>query len=123
MALFNGGVVSVDDLLAIRGILVGVSFGKPAIDPDSDVPLPRCPFGSRLFRVTVLCTLTDGDPAIVGSWCRLLRLSACFCIELMVCDETREDKPGADGETDKDERGPGLRFANFSVVAEDMADI
>ena len=35
---FSGGVVNVDDRLAMRGILVGVSFGNPlSIEPDLDV--------------------------------------------------------------------------------------
>ena len=33
---------------------------------------------------------TEGDPAIVGSWCLLREVSDCFCIELAVWEVARD---------------------------------
>ena len=63
---------------------------------------------------------TDGEPAMVGRWLRLLRReeSDCFCNELIVCDVARD--PVIEGvltmleEDEEDE--PGLTLLNRSVV-------
>ena len=34
---------------------------------------------------------TDGEPAIVGSWCLRNDVSDCFCIELTVWEVAREE--------------------------------
>jgi hypothetical protein len=76
-----------DVRLEIRGILVGVSFGRPEAELFRDD-------GGSSFGSLCACGVvpTDGEPAIVGSWLRLLRsdVSDCLCMELIVCDVTRE---------------------------------
>lgn len=71
-----------DVLLEMHGILVGVSFDRPEIELlNEEIGGPSLP--SR--TVCELAVPTDGEPAIVGSWVRLLsELSDCFCIELTV---------------------------------------
>lgn len=80
---FRGGDgTAADAALDIRGIFVGVSFGRPE-------PELRPEVGEPLFSLTACETLfmvpTEGEPAIVGSWLRLRRdVSDCFCMELTV---------------------------------------
>lgn len=77
--VFRLGEPVADVRLEIRGIFVGVSFGK------EDELLLRRVMGGPSFETDVLAVPTDGEPAMVGSWC-LLRsdVSDCFCMELMV---------------------------------------
>lgn len=78
---FRGGEGIADAALEMRGILVGVSLGKPET-------VLRGGLGS-LFSfvawVMLFIVPTEGEPAIVGSWLRLRNdVSDCFCIELTV---------------------------------------
>lgn len=78
--------------LEIRGILVGVSFGLPDIEFIKDEGGGSlASFPADWLRLVP----TDGDPAIVGSWFRVVvernEESDCFCMELTVCEVILED--------------------------------
>jgi hypothetical protein len=65
-----------DAALEMRGILVGVSLGKPETVLREESEGSRCP---------LVMVPTEGEPAIVGSWLRLRsEVSDRFCIELTV---------------------------------------
>jgi hypothetical protein len=88
--LFCIGEPTVEVRLEIRGILVGVSFGKP------ETELVKDDGGASLASFDV-CTPfvpvvpTEGDPAMVGSKLReRSELSDCFCMELTVCEVSRD---------------------------------
>lgn len=57
---FNVGEATAEVLLEIRGIFVGVSFGRPDTEFIADD-------GGSLELCETLRTPTDGEPAIVGS--------------------------------------------------------
>ena len=78
--VFKGGETA-EERLDIRGIFVGVSFGwEEMVFIEEE--------GGSLSSLTGAPTLvlTEGEPAIVGSWFRVLRrdVSDCFCMELTV---------------------------------------
>lgn len=75
-----------EDRLAIRGILVGVSFDS------AEVELFNVEGGPSLGSLDAaeLMVPTEGEPAIVGNWCRRKDVSDCFCIELAVCEVARD---------------------------------
>lgn len=80
---FKGGDDTADDLLEIRGILVGVSFGRPEVEFINDEGGSRVSF--NVCELLVPVVPTEGEPAIVGSWLRARReVSDCFCKELTV---------------------------------------
>ena len=85
LAPFSVGELVADDRLEMRGILVGVSFVRLVYDVLSE----DCCGGSfaECGKVPTL-----GEPAIVGRMLRELRSDAsdCFCMELTVCDVTRD---------------------------------
>lgn len=58
---FKVGDVTVDDRLAIRGILVGVSFDKAEVEVFNEDG------GPPSFCSLELTVPTEGEPAIVGS--------------------------------------------------------
>jgi len=105
--------------LEIRGILVGVSLRKPETVLSEELE------SSRLSLVKWV--LTEGEPAIVGSWVRLRSdASDIFCIELAVWAVTREDIKGAReaaGVTDVALEVEDLSFATRWAVAGSKADI
>lgn len=80
------GEFAAEDLLEIRGILVGVSLDKAA-------EVLRAAMGGPSFtsRAIGCKPPTEGEPAIVGSWWRRSDESDCFCIELTVCEVAREE--------------------------------
>jgi hypothetical protein len=80
--LRGGDGTATDAALEIRGIFVGVSFGKPEpeLRPEVSRSLVSLAACEALFMVP-----TEGEPAIVGSWLRLRSdVSDCFCMELTV---------------------------------------
>lgn len=85
-AFFCMGEPTVDVRLEIRGILVGVSFGRPeteVVNDDGGGSLTSFDCCAPFIPVVP----TEGDPAIVGSTLRARReLSDCFCMELTVCE-------------------------------------
>lgn len=85
---FSVGEFAADDRLEIRGIFVGVSL-------DSTEEVFSAESGGPSFpsRTTGWRPPTEGDPAMVGSWCRRREESECFCIELTVCEVTRDEAP------------------------------
>ena len=74
------GELTAEDLLEIRGIFVGVSLDITVDKLSDDSGGPS--FASRTTP-GVLPT-TEGEPAMVGSWCLRNDVSDCFCIELTV---------------------------------------
>lgn len=71
------GLGAADVRLEIRGILVGVSLGRPDIEPDR---IEEWSFSRMVVWVLFVPFVpTEGEPAIVGSWVRLRReLSEIF---------------------------------------------
>ena len=73
--------------------------------------------------------LADGEPAMVGSWCRLTRSEASDCLfrELTVDAVTREDvvdvRVTVGGLFEVGLGAAGLRLATRCAVAGGMADI
>lgn len=87
---FKTGEGIADGCPDFLGIFVGVSFGR-------EVETFNDERGGMLGSLKPLCApspvvATDGDPAIVGSWPRVLRsdVSDCLCNELIVGAVTRE---------------------------------
>lgn len=79
----SGGDAAAEVRLEMRGILVGVSFGRPETEFNSDDGGSLNSF--KVWELLVPFVLTEGDPAMVGSWLRLRREeSDCFCMELTV---------------------------------------
>lgn len=91
--VFKGGEAAAEVRLEMRGILVGVSFGRlpPELNSADGGSL-----GSLIvwaLFVLFVTVPTEGDPAMVGNWWRLRReVSDCFCIELAVCDVSLEEE-------------------------------
>ena len=84
---FSVGEFAADDRLEMRGIFVGVSF-------ESVPEVLRAERGGPSFAMsrTAGCRPpTEGEPAIVGSWCRRSDVSDCFCMELTVWEVAREE--------------------------------
>ena len=46
---------------------------------------------SFLLSMTGCKPPTDGEPAMMSSWCRRSDLSDCFCIKLTVCEVVRDE--------------------------------
>ena len=80
------GELAADDRLEIRGIFVGVSLDSAADVLSDEIGGPSFP-----SRTTGCRPPTDGELAMVGSWCRRRDVSDCFCIELTVWEVAREE--------------------------------
>jgi hypothetical protein len=126
---FMGGDDVAEVRLDILGILVGVSLAP--LLPTEFIDDARASLGS--FAACDPLIATDGDPAIVGSWLRLVRSdeSDCFCMELTVWDVSLDelvDRAPAlvgaeaaveDADVDVDDR----RLATRCAVTDGKADI
>jgi hypothetical protein len=87
---FCMGEPTVDVRLEMRGIFVGVSFGRPETElVEEDGGGSFASFNTPFVPVVP----TEGEPAIVGSTVRARNeLSDCFCMELTVCEVSLEDE-------------------------------
>lgn len=80
------GELAADDRLEIGRIFVGVALDSAADVLSDEIGGPSFP-----SRTTGCRPPTDGEPAMVGSWCRRRDVSDCFCIELTVCEVARDE--------------------------------
>jgi hypothetical protein len=116
------GLGTADVRLEIRGILVGVSLGRPDIEP---ARIEEWSFSRRLAWVLFVPFVpTDGEPAIVGSWVRLRREpSEIFCIELTVWEVTLDETEPRLLTEVEDCEGAGFSLATLWAVTGSMAEI
>ena len=114
------GEFAADDRLEMRGIFVGVSLDRPAEGLSAERGGP-----SLLASRAAACEPpTDGDPAIVGNWCRRRDVSDCFCIELTVWEVARDEPALAEPVLEvKDDCEDDLRLATRCAVDGGKAEI
>lgn len=113
---FSVGEFVAEVRLDIRGILVGVSLLSAEALRDEG--------GGGSFEDWWGNVPTLGDPAIVGRMFREFRsdVSDCFCMELAVCDVTRELVFGVLCVDDSDEFELVFMFARRCAVAGGSAE-